>query len=742
MRDQLDASLASERKRDEQLARSRPRSGALPAPGLTLLWALLVAAALAYLIVHLALAQPWLGLSVHANAQTGLVETVTPREGSPADLGGVAGSLTITAIEATSGNRIAPERLDLTEEPDSLETYAQVERFMARQGALAAMLREPAVTLHTLDPATGTTGAIMLTPVQRPIWSLPPVFWVQVLSGLAGFGVGAWILALRRSDLASQMFALSGLGLMVSALPAALYSTRELALPSDLFVLLSAANHAGVHMFGGALIALFAVYPRRLLHPAWLLVMAAAIAAWWVADVAHLFPDPTVGTYLPMLAQMLAIVALVLVQAHKVRKSPTERAALRWLGLSVVVGAGAFVAGIGVPILVGGEPALSQGYAFAFFFIVYGGIALGIRRYRLFDLGEWSFRILFYGLGAMLLLALDMALIWLLNVEHAPALGVSLLVVAFLYLPFRDALHRTMTGRPGMARHELFAVAMDVAFAATAPQRAERWRALLGRLFDPLEIVAAPRCPGRVEADEDGIALCLPAIADAPPLRLRYPHGGKGLFGSADLLLARELVALIERAAESRNAYERGALEERQRIARDLHDDVGGRLLTGLHTADGKSRPMIKAALSDIRAIVSGLNGEHSPLERVLAEARHEAARRLESAEIELDWPITPDSADHVMLDYRRAKALVSSVREIITNVIRHANARRVRCVVGGDGRELVLTLSDDGVGLTQASTEGYGLRNIRQRIEALDGRLTIVAEPPGTRITIAMPLA
>src|SRR5690606_32785612 len=118
-----------------------------------------------------------------------------------------------------------------------------------------------------------------------------------------------------------------------------------------------------------------------------------------------------------------------------VRHSPVERAALRWLGLSVVVGAGLFVAGVAMPLMLGAEPAVSQGISFAFFVIVYAGIALGIRRYRLFDLGDWSFRILYYVAGAVLLLALDTVLIWLLNVERAPALGVSLLIVAFLYLP-------------------------------------------------------------------------------------------------------------------------------------------------------------------------------------------------------------------------------------------------------------------------------------------------------------------
>lgn len=716
-------------------------------PRLVLLWALLLSVAAALLTVFLATAQPWLGIGLVADPERSAVILADIDLAGPAAQSGAAPNLRLDRIEV--GGELAPGEgpamdllaSDLVEEPDSLDTYDEVAAFMERQSRLFAIAQQPAVRLHLVDGITGEPGVAEVYPVARPFWSLPAIFWVQVLSGLAGFVVGAWIWSLRRSDLASQMFALSGLGLMLSALPAAVYSTRELAIESGLFLLLSALNHAGAHMFGGALIALFLVYPRRLVRPRWLLVIPVLLGAWLWADVAWLMPNPTVGMYAPVLLEMLAIVTLVVIQLRAVRHSPVERAALRWLGLSVVVGAGLFVAGVAMPLMLGAEPAVSQGISFAFFVIVYAGIALGIRRYRLFDLGDWSFRILYYVAGAVLLLALDTVLIWLLNVERAPALGVSLLIVAFLYLPLRDALYRRVASRRGMEEHEVFAAAMDVAFGPTPTQRAERWRALLARLYDPLEITAAGESPQGVETDAEGIALSLPAVADSPALLLRYPRAGKDLFTRADISLATELIALVDRAATSRDAHERGAREERQRIAQDLHDDVGGRLLTGMHTADAITRPVLQDALSDIRAIVSGLNGVHAPLDRVLADARHEAARRLEASGVGLVWPVADEAMGGIVLDYRQAKALVSSVRETVTNIIRHAEARTVCVSLEMDADTLVLAIADDGRGpLTQAS-EGYGLRNIRQRVEAVGGRFSIAPASPGTTIAISLPL-
>jgi two-component system sensor histidine kinase DevS len=733
-------------RRRDGAADARWKSG-VSSPRFALLGALLLALAAAWLTVWLAVSQPWLGLELRLDPDEGAIVVRAVSPGSPAERAGIPRDMHLTAIAAGPDATTAPARpqialtgFDLSEEPDRLATYSIVADFLERQSDIFALLGQSA-QLTLTDPATGAETVTEIEPRPRPLWSLPAVFWVQLASGLAGFVVGAWIWSLRRTDLASQMFALSGAGLMLSALPAAIYSTRELALDGELFAVLSAVNHLGAHVFGGALIALFLVYPRRLVPPRLLLALPVALGLWLYADVARILPDPSVGMYMPVLLEMLAITALVLVQARLVRDSPAERAGLRWLGLSVVAGAGAFVAGVAVPLLLGAEPAIAQGYSFAFFLVVYGGIALGIQRYRLFDLGEWSFRVLFYVAGAVLLVALDAALIWALDIAPGTALGVSLLVVAFLYLPFRDALHRRLTGRRDMERHELFAAAMDVAFASTAAQRSERWQSLLTRLYDPLEIAPAPEPVRQVEAGDDGLELALPPVADSPALRLRYPRAGKDLFGGPDRWLATELVALVSRAADSRDAYERGVTEERQRIARDLHDDVGGRLLTGMHGADRETRPMIQAALSDIRAIISGLNGERSPLERVLAEARHEAARRLESAGIALDWPVDDAGFDDIDLDYRRAKALVSSVREAVTNVIRHARASEVRVTIAVADGELRLTIADNGSGLSADTTEGYGLRNIRQRLEAISGRLAITPAAPGTHIALALPL-
>src|SRR5690606_40376020 len=129
------------------------------------------------------------------------------------------------------------------------------------------------------------------------------------------------------------------------------------------------------------------------------------------------------------------------------------------------------------------------------------------------------------------------------------------------------------------------------------------------------------------------LELQLPAVADTPSLRLLYPWRGQRLFGSSHRALARQLVRLMRYVEVSRDAYERGGIEERRRIARDLHDDVGARLLSGLYKTDvTDTHRILREALADIRTIVSGLSSDQLPLAQIVAMLRHDNGERLAAA--------------------------------------------------------------------------------------------------------------
>jgi two-component system sensor histidine kinase DevS len=656
---------------------------------------------------------------------------------------GLAQGAIVEAIAAQGAPRFPLTAQDLLAEPDGLLTYGELNAFYARQDQLFALLAEPELDLHLRD-AAGLPLTVQVSPQPRPLWTLPPSFWIQFITGIISALISGWVWALRPRQLAPTLFAISGLGVLLVTLTSAYYAHRGLALPSQVYRILLPINHFGMFLFGGSMIGLFLSYPRQLVSKYWLVALPVVLGALFLADTFQIVIEAE-HFYTITLAITVATLALIAMQYQATRHSPADRAVLGWLGLSVAFALSTFAFLALAPDLLGLNSPLSQHYAAGAIVIIYVGLALGLRRYRLFELGEWAYRILYYMLGAFLLLALDAALIAGLNLELAPALAISLLLVALIYLPLRDWLWQRLFARNRIGQHELFSEAMDVAFAPSPAESAARWRSLLTRLFDPLETIEGDGNVASPSIAEEGLRLDLPAIAGAPGLTLRYPFGGTGLFQPDHRELAANLLTLTERAEESRQAYMRGVGEERRRMARDLHDDVGARLLTGLHTADERTRPTLQAALSDIRAIVSGLAGEEAELERVLAQMRHEAARRLEAAGIEFDCPLPENDVPLIRLDYRVHKAITSAVREIVSNVIRHAEARTLSMNAELADDTLTLHFVDDGKGISTAvlagESAGYGLKSLRQRIADLGGTLTI-GNGGGTTIVLRLPLS
>jgi two-component system sensor histidine kinase DesK len=187
------------------------------------------------------------------------------------------------------------------------------------------------------------------------------------------------------------------------------------------------------------------------------------------------------------------------------------------------------------------------------------------------------------------------------------------------------------------------------------------------------------------------------------------------------------------------------ALAERERIGRDLHDLLGHTLsLVALkselasklverdpHSArrelDEVSR-VAREALTQVRSAVTGIRA--AGLGAELASAR----LLLEADAVELQYALAP-----VTLPAEIETVLALTVREAVTNIQRHARARHAEVTLSSTPREVKLCIADDGRG--GAIAPGNGLSGMRERLEALGGKLRIESSPAGTRLEICVPL-
>lgn len=718
-------------------------------PGASLLLTTLAGLAACLAAILLSSHQPWMGLLLSPGPHGLRIDAVAPA--SPASALPETDSLSGSVLVSIDGFELHAN--DLIDEPDAFRRYEQIEEFFERQSILHRGLALGTARLVVRTADGSLTDAALTPEAQRPIADLPPVFWFQLFCGLCGLLAGAWIGALRPAHWGARMFGLTGLGFAVTTISAAIYSSRELALDGRLFRLLSGVNHTGTIALGIALIAMFLCYPRRLVAPRTLLVLPALFLPWLAADLLHWLPDEDWGIRAPVLLMVLIAFGCAFAQWRRTEGDPRARGALRWMSLSTTLGAGLFVLTTMLSRLLGWLPALEQGYAFGLFLVIYLGIGLGLRRYRLFDLDRWAFRILLWVGGALSLLMLDALLVLSLRLAPATSLGLSMLVIGFLYLPLRNLFWHRIVERNRIADDELFQAVLQVAFSASSSRRAQAWQALLVRMFDPLELEVVHASPvdgvsgteraGQPAILRDGLAMAFPSVASSPAVVLSYAWKGRELFGLAQLRLATQVVELMRHADASRDAYERGVAEERRRVARDLHDDLGARLLAGLKRPDLEStRTSIREAIAEMRTVMAGLSGEGHDLGACIAGLRHETASRLEASGIELDWPLT-DGIDGLNVDYRICKNLSSMHRELVSNVIRHAQATRLSVTIELEEGRLRSRVRDNGKGgsIGEAAA-GFGLRNLHRRIEELHGRLEIAEADPGTVVEIELPLS
>jgi signal transduction histidine kinase len=198
--------------------------------------------------------------------------------------------------------------------------------------------------------------------------------------------------------------------------------------------------------------------------------------------------------------------------------------------------------------------------------------------------------------------------------------------------------------------------------------------------------------------------------------------------------------------------------EERTRVAREIHDDLGQALtifkmdlawLQGKTKGADVARKKIKAMIRDVdqtierfRRIVSELRpsildemGLTAALEWQVAQIQQRTGIRCIFETTKEDFNLPPDTA----------AALFRVVQEALTNVVRHAGARQVRVTLRPAADILRIAITDDGKGLARNQVDdrkSFGIVGMRERVHRIGGEFKIFSGPGrGTRLEIAAPL-
>lgn len=191
---------------------------------------------------------------------------------------------------------------------------------------------------------------------------------------------------------------------------------------------------------------------------------------------------------------------------------------------------------------------------------------------------------------------------------------------------------------------------------------------------------------------------------------------------------------------------------ERQRLVMDMHDGIGGQLMSLLAMAHRNQVPQaeliesLQVAMDDLRIIMDSLDFEVTDLRVALASLCGRLSQRAQSCSLKLEYDAV-QWAEPIVVGPQTTTHLCRIVQEAISNVFKHAGATVVRVhlrLSSASPHEATaeLSIQDNGCGIKEVTaTTGRGMRNIQKRAKNIGGELTVTTDQAGTTLVIRFPL-
>ncbi len=500
-----------------------------------------------------------------------------------------------------------------------------------------------------------------------------------------------------------------------------------------------------------------------------------AVMVLWSAAAGLVARDALEWLGLVHTGQTAVVVATLLltivsgVVSYRTAADAATRARLRWLAGGAALAGVLGIAGWLLPDLIAGQGVLPWGALGLSALPFVAGIAVALRRHRLFDIERLANRSLVYAFTIAVLAAAYAAVVavavGVLQLSTTPAAALAAVGAALALAPLRNAaqgaVNRVMYGDrrepvAALARlgdrlqtalvpdDVLPAVVDTVAGSLRLPYAAIELADGAGG-YGPGAVHGAPVGPVHVvplrhQGEEVGRLLVSGRGREDPlePLDLRLIDALAQQAGPAvqAVRLQADLVRSRAQVVASRE-------DERRRLRRDLHDGLGPTLAAiglkaGLaarqvpadspaHALLGEISAEARASVADVRRLVEALRPPALDELGLVGAVRSRAASLAGGMAIEVTGP-----SSEAPLPAAVETAAFRIAVEAMTNAVRHSGASTCRVTITTADGALDLTVRDDGRGLDPAGAPGVGLRSMRERVEELGGTFAVLSPPEG----------
>ena len=571
--------------------------------------------------------------------------------------------------------------------------------------------------------------AVTVVPEARGVINLPVIFWMLAAFALALYLVSC-VVVLAQPSSRNVVYAVMGLCQSANLLFIAVESTIELGLRAPFLELDMPARMAFDLVTAAAMVNAVCLHPRRLPGSGWI-----ALAGWAAVPLliglfaAGLLPHAWWWTQGGVMA-LGALAIGLLSWSYQIEPHPFAIVLRRfgtvtlatWVLLTLALGASSRLSGMPHNIADIGSMVW---YVFLSSLLL---LTPFLARSQTF-MREFSL------LAAISTVAtsLDLLFVAVFSLGQFASLTLSLFLSLAVYAGARQWILNHLLGSSMLTTERMFEQLYGIAREVEAhPERIPTLLSqLLADLFEPLEVSVVERSSRRTRVTSDGSSMLVPVpvLSDDPlalhgSVMIRFAHRGRRLFTSEDARLTDRIVEQLRRAVRFDKAVEQGRSEERLRLAQDLHDDIGARLLTLMYKAQSpEMEEYLRHTLQDLKTLTRGLAASNHRLSHAAGEWKADLTQRLTAAHIELKWTFVFD--EDITLTVVHWSALTRVLRELVSNVIAHAKAQQIEIHFSLDKDRIDLTITDNGLGREPRNwSHGLGLGGVRKRVKQLGGEV------------------
>ena len=697
--------------------------------------------------IWLAIDHPWMGLEFESNDAGVKISKVFkngPAEAAGLKQGQVVKQLALVAGESSvvlNADTVNLFATDLLFEPDDHSEVKGYLAFFEKQSHIYHILGQQRLLLITDE------DQYLITPASsRPISKLSFYFWFQLFCAYSIVVMGALVWAYSQREISSKLYALATLGLLIAIVPSAIYTTRELAFEGEFFHLLSMTNQLGVMLFCGPGTALFWFYPKPVSRFPILPLMALFVVVFLGLNYLHVYESMDYAVRLPVLFWLVLDISLGVVQWNRSKSDPVSRAQLKWFVLAWISGPITYVSLNVIPLLIGFEPIVTQKTGWVLFVFVYLGMALGLRRYRLFNLDRWILNAWFWLLCGAGVIFFDVLLFTSLGLNHEESVVISLALVGWVYFPIRQYIFDRVARRNMKYNsRQLLPELLNILLTRSQVEPADiLWPKLLEQMYKPLHIERVENKKIQLAKIENyGQSVLVPSLPGGVLLRLHNANKGERLFTPSDVKMINAISMLYKHIIDFQNAQLKGAKKERKRLARDLHDDVSSKVLSLIYRSESEENAQLgRETLDELRNVINDLENGELSLEENLFEWQCESRQRCEESNLELKWQQF-NIEKNVRLTNASKANLRRILRESISNIIKHAQATKVFIEFVYLNDYLQLKIKDNGKGFDITNVKkGHGLLNMQRRASEMGAIIDMETDASGGNlISMNMPL-